>query len=91
MQNLGLHLADDKAAGGIDMLNHLLEKFINYKQQPIALCIDFASCLISHRDNLTPAEHSLFTRALVVSHQAKARPTGENNQPFYNSIYFLRN
>ncbi|MEY0444891.1 ATP-dependent Clp protease ATP-binding subunit, partial [Providencia rettgeri] len=25
MQNLGLHMADDKAAGGIDMLNHLLE------------------------------------------------------------------
>ncbi len=42
MQNLGLHMADDKAAGGIDMLNHF-GKFINYKQQPIALCIDFAS------------------------------------------------
>ncbi|MBO1916647.1 hypothetical protein J4727_18775 [Providencia rettgeri] len=28
MQNLGLHMADDKAAGGIDMLNHLLENLL---------------------------------------------------------------
>ncbi|HBO23771.1 MULTISPECIES: AAA family ATPase [unclassified Providencia] len=89
MQNLGLNTTDDKAAGGIDMLNHILDKFVNYKEQPIALCIDFASCLISHRDNLTPAEHGLFTRALVASHQVKARPAGENNLPFYNSLFWI--
>lgn len=89
MQNLGLNTTDDKAAGGIDMLNHMLDKFVNYKEQPIALCIDFASCLISHRDNLTPAEHGLFTRALVASHQVKARPAGENNLPFYNSLFWI--
>lgn len=89
MQNLGLNTTDDKAAGGIDMLNHILDKFVNYTEQPIALCIDFASCLISHRDNLTPAEHGLFTRALVASHQVKARPAGENNLPFYNSLFWI--
>ena len=89
MQNLGLNTTDDKAVGGIDMLNHILDKFVNYKEQPIALCIDFASCLISHRDNLTPAEHGLFTRALVASHQVKARPAGENNLPFYNSLFWI--
>ncbi|HDN2510243.1 AAA family ATPase [Providencia vermicola] len=89
MQRLGLNITEGKAAGGIDMLNHLLERLIQDKQEPIALCIDFASCLISHHDNLTPAEHSLFTRALVASHQSKARPAGEHHQPFYNTVFWI--
>lgn len=89
MQRLGLNIVEGKAAGGIDMLNHLLERLIQDKQEPIALCIDFASCLISHHDNLTPAEHSLFTRALVASHQSKARPAGEHHQPFYNTVFWI--
>lgn len=89
MQQLGLTASGGRAAGGIDLLNQVLEKWINYQEQPIALCIDFASCLISHHANLTPAEHSLFTRALVVSHQAKARPAGEKNQPFFNTLFWI--
>lgn len=89
MQQLGLTPTEGHSAGGIDLLNQVLDKWVNYTGQPIALCIDFASCLISHRANLTPAEHSLFTRALVASHQAKARPAGERNQPFFNSLFWI--
>lgn len=89
MQQLGLTVTGDRASGNIDSLNSLLEKWQTITGQPIALCIDFASCLLSHRDNLSPAEHSLFTRALVTSHQAKARPTGEHNQPFFNSVFWV--
>lgn len=89
MQHLGLTPTEGHSAGGVDILNQVLEKWVNYTGQPIALCIDFASCLISHRGNLTPAEHNLFTRALVISHQAKARPAGERNQPFFNSIFWI--
>lgn len=89
MQQLGLTVTGDRASGNIDSLNSVLEKWQTITGQPIALCIDFASCLLSHRDNLTPAEHSLFTRALVTSHQAKARPAGEHNQPFFNSVFWV--
>lgn len=89
MQQLGLTVTGDRASGNIDSLNSVLEKWQTITGQPIALCIDFASCLLSHRDNLTPAEHSLFTRALVTSHQAKARPGGEHNQPFFNSVFWV--
>ena len=89
MQQLGLTVTGDRASGNIDSLNSLLEKWQTITGQPIALCIDFASCLLSHRDNLSPAEHSLFTRALVTSHQAKARPAGEHNQPFFNSVFWV--
>lgn len=89
MQQLGLTVTGDRASGNIDSLNSVLEKWQTITGQPIALCIDFASCLLSHRDNLSPAEHSLFTRALVTSHQAKARPAGEHNQPFFNSVFWV--
>lgn len=89
MQQLGLTVTGDRASGNIDSLNSVLEKWQTITGQPIALCIDFSSCLLSHRDNLTPAEHSLFTRALVTSHQAKARPAGEHNQPFFNSVFWV--
>lgn len=89
MQQLGLTVTGDRASGNIDSLNSVLEKWQTITGQPIALCIDFASCLLSHRDNLSPAEHSLFTRALVTSHQAKARPAGEDNQPFFNSVFWV--
>lgn len=89
MQQLGLTVTGDRASGNIDSLNSVLEKWQTITGQPIALCIDFASCLLSHRDNLMPAEHSLFTRALVTSHQARARPAGEHNQPFFNSVFWV--
>lgn len=89
MQQLGLTVTGDRAPGNIDSLNSVLEKWQTITGQPIALCIDFASCLLSHRDNLMPAEHNLFTRALMTSHQAKARPAGEYNQPFFNSIFWI--
>lgn len=89
MQQLGLTVTEDRAPGNIDSLNSVLEKWQTITGQPIALCIDFASCLLSHRDNLMPAEHNLFTRALMTSHQAKARPAGEHNQPFFNSIFWI--
>ncbi|MBI6529810.1 ATP-dependent Clp protease ATP-binding subunit [Proteus vulgaris] len=89
MQQLGLIVTGDRASGNIDSLNSVLEKWQTITGQPIALCIDFASCLLSHRDNLMPAEHSLFTRALVTSHQAKVRPAGEHNQPFFNSVFWI--
>ncbi|MDS0789677.1 AAA family ATPase [Proteus vulgaris] len=89
MQQLGLTVTGDRASGNIDSLNSVLEKWQTITGQPIALCIDFASCLLSHRDNLMPAEHSLFTQALVTSHQAKARPAGEHNQPFFNTVFWI--
>lgn len=89
MQQLGLTVTGDRAPGNIDSLNNVLEKWQTITAQPMALCIDFASCLLSHRDNLMPAEHNLFTRALMTSHQAKARPAGEHNQPFFNSIFWI--
>ncbi|MCC8379341.1 AAA family ATPase [Xenorhabdus sp. PB30.3] len=89
LQRMGLPINTNSIPGGIDLLNSVLEKWVAYPDEPIALCVDFASCLISQRENLTAIEHHLFTRALVLSHQAKARPAGLQRQPFFNTIFWV--
>ncbi|PHM54410.1 AAA family ATPase [Xenorhabdus sp. KK7.4] len=89
LQRMGLPINTNSIPGGIDLLNSVLEKWVAYPDEPIALCVDFASCLISQRENLAAIEHHLFTRALVLSHQAKARPAGLQRQPFFNTIFWV--
>ncbi len=89
LTQLGLNVVDGRANGGIDLLNATLERLIELPGEPVALIVDFASCLINHNDNLTPAEHSLFTRALVLSHQARARPAGEQRRAFFNTVLWV--
>ncbi|MDC9581354.1 AAA family ATPase [Xenorhabdus sp. PR6a] len=89
LQRLGLSMNTHRIPGGIDLLNSVLEKWVEYPNEPVALCVDFASCLISQRENLSAIEHHLFTRALIISHQAKARPAGAQRQPFFNTIFWI--
>ncbi|WP_447888932.1 AAA family ATPase [Serratia fonticola] len=89
LSQLGLNLVDGRANGGMDLLSATLERLIELPGEPVALIVDFASCLINHRDNLSPVEHSLFTRALVLSHQARARPYGEQRRAFFNTVLWV--
>ncbi|MFV0549779.1 MAG: AAA family ATPase [Limnobaculum xujianqingii] len=86
---LGLNVVEGRVSGGIDLLSSTLERLIELPGEPVALIVDFASCLINHRDNLSPVEHNLFTRALVLSHQARARPCGEQRQAFFNTVLWV--
>jgi hypothetical protein len=56
---------------------------------PAALIIDFASRLITRSEALSPAEHQLFSRALIFSDSARARPAGERRQPFFNTVIWI--
>lgn len=89
LSQLGLNVVDGRANGGIDLLSATLERLIELPGEPVALIVDFASCLINHRDNLSPVEHNLFTRALVLSHQARARPYGEQRRAFFNTVLWV--
>ncbi|GKX63738.1 chaperone [Pragia fontium] len=89
LTQLGLNVVDGRVNAGIDLLSATLEKLIELPGEPVALIVDFASCLVNHCDNLSPVEHGLFTRALVLSHQARARPAGEQRQAFFNTILWV--
>ena len=89
LQQIGLTPEEGRVAAGIDLLGNALEKFVNLNDEPIALIIDFASQLTIRADNLSAAEHQLFTRALVLSHQVNTRPAGANRTPFFNTVLWL--
>jgi hypothetical protein len=89
LTHLGLTPANGTAAGGIDLLASSLERHVPSDGPPSALIIDFASRLIARSEALTPAEHQLFSRALILSHSARARPAGERRQPFFNAVIWI--
>jgi len=89
LRRLGLSPVDGAAAGGIDMLLATLERLVNLAGDPIALIVDFASRLAVRAEALSATEHNLFTRALVLAHQAKPRPAGTQRSPFFNTILWV--
>lgn len=89
LQQLGLTPENGRAAGGLDLLGNVIERLVGLVGDPIALVVDFASQLTIRADNLSAVEHQLFTRALVLSHQARMRPAGVNRNPFFNTIIWL--
>ncbi|MDF5938740.1 AAA family ATPase [Pseudomonas aeruginosa] len=87
--DLGLTPVDGAAPAGVDLLGATLQRLVNRSGEPIALIVDFASRLAVRNDALSAAEHQLFTQALVLSHQARSRPSGEQRKPFFNSVLWV--
>lgn len=89
LQSLGLQSASGMAPAGADLLGTVLERIVLGTGPFTAVIIDFASRLIVRADALSPAEHQLFTRALVLSQRASPRPAGANRTPLFNSIVWI--
>lgn len=89
MKQLGLQFANGCASADLGLFEEVLEKVMTWKGEPIALVIDFASRLIMHQNELSDNEHRLFTRALIRSHEARARPHGSPSKPFFNTIFWI--
>lgn len=89
LSSLGLVPVNGVATGGIDSVGAAMERLISLAGPPTALIVDFASRLTVRPESLTAAEHSMFTRALVLSHTAQARPHGEQRLPFFNTIIWI--
>lgn len=89
LSQFGLTVTNGLAAAGPDVLGATLERLVTHQGEPCALIIDFASRLLARNTDLTPAENQLFTRALMLSHQARSRPAGGDRRPFFNSIIWV--
>ncbi|SKA28387.1 AAA family ATPase [Novilysobacter spongiicola] len=89
LRELGLTPVEGAAVAGPDLLGNTLRRFVERNGEPIALIVDFASRLVVRNEGLTAAEHQLFTQALVLSHQARARPAGEARKPFFNTVLWI--
>ena len=89
LSELGFTPKNGAAPAGIDLLTVTLERLVNRVGPPVALIVDFASRLLTRNDAPSATEHQLFTRAFVLSHQARSRPSGEQRKPFFNSILWV--
>ncbi len=89
LTRLGLTPSGGRAAGGGDLLAATLERIVSLDGPPIALVADFASRLIVRSDALSPPEQSLFTRALVLSQRAEARPVGPDRAARFNTVVWI--
>lgn len=86
---LGLTPEEGVAPAGVDLLGATVQRLVNRAGAPVALIVDFASRLVVRNDSLSAAEHQLFTQALVLCHQTRSRPFGEQRKPFFNSILWV--
>lgn len=89
LSQLGLTPTNGTAPGGIDLLSATLEKHVGADGPPSALIVDFASRLVARNEALSPHEHQLFSRALILSHAARARPAGDKRLPFFNTVIWI--
>lgn len=89
LSELGLTPVDGVAPAGIDLLGATVQRLVNRTGDPVALIVDFASRLVVRNDSLSAAEHQLFTQALVLSHQTRSRPAGEQRKPFFNTVLWV--
>ncbi|WP_137897083.1 AAA family ATPase [Sphingomonas sp. 2SG] len=89
LTRLGLTPSNGRAQAGPDVFGATLEKIVTLEGEPIALIADFASRMIVRSDALSPAEQQLFTRALILSQTARARPSGPDRSPRYNTVIWI--
>jgi energy-coupling factor transporter ATP-binding protein EcfA2 len=89
LRTLGLMVANGAAPAGLDLLSTTVDRFVTLDGPPAVLIVDFASRLIVRNAVLSPTEHQLFSRALILSHSARVRPAGPQRAPFYNTIVWI--
>lgn len=92
LEKLGLQANDGAGApAGLELFANVLERLVTLAgpEPPIALIADFASRYAARPEVLSPVEHQAFTRALVLSHQARPRPVGKPPRPFLNSVFWI--
>jgi AAA domain (Cdc48 subfamily) len=88
LNGLGLPVSGPAPAGP-DLFATTLERLAGWEGSPVCLVADFASRLLVRADALSPAEHHLFTRALVVSQSVRTRPVGPDRTPLFNSVIWI--
>ena len=89
LSRLGLTPSNGRAPAGADLFGATLERLVGLEGSPVALVADFASRLIVRSDALSPPEQALFTRALVLSQSAEARPVGPGRAPRFNCVIWI--
>jgi energy-coupling factor transporter ATP-binding protein EcfA2 len=88
-ETFGLIPSNGVAPSGPDLLAATLDHVVSSDGPATAVIVDFASRLVARTDYPSPAEHQLFTRALVLTQTAQPRPVGRNRSPLFNTVLWI--
>lgn len=88
LERMGIN-ASEGAIGGAELLGASIERFVRLDGPPTAMIVNYASRLVNRNEALSPAEHQLFTRALIAAHAARTRPAGESRSPLFNTVIWI--
>jgi len=86
---LNIPTSDGAGFNNLATFNTVIQSIVNYKEQPIALVVDFASQLLMNPESLVKAEHDTFSLANVLSQTTETRPYGSPPSPFYNTVIWI--
>ena len=89
LESLGFPQSNANAGNNSDLLATALDRVVSSEGPPTAIIVDFASRLIIRTDYPSSTEHQLFTRALVLTQTAKARPVGTDRHPLFNTVLWI--
>ncbi len=86
---LNIPTNDGAGFNNLATFNTVIQSIVNYKEQPIALVVDFASQLLMNPESLVKAEHDTFSLVNVLSQTTETRPYGSPPSPFYNTVIWI--
>ena len=86
---LNIPTSDGAGFNNLATFNIVIQSIVNYKEQPIALVVDFASQLLMNPESLVKAEHDTFSLANVLSQTTETKPYGSPPSPFYNTVIWI--
>lgn len=89
MERIGLGSGEGNTPAGPTVLSDVLGRLATLDGSPVALVVDFASRLLIRNDAMSEGEQRLFSNALVQSHKARARPSGEKRVPAFNTVIWI--
>lgn len=88
-KTLEIPLKKETIYNNLQTFDQVLRNIVGYREDPIALIIDFASQFLMNPESLTKAEHDAFSQAHVLSQKTETRPFGSPPKPFYNTVVWI--
>lgn len=82
--------ADGGAPASVERFFEVMETVVrDMGPKPMVVFADFASRFLIRADLPTEAEQRGFTRALVLSQSVSTRPSGAEDRPFFNTVFWI--
>jgi energy-coupling factor transporter ATP-binding protein EcfA2 len=89
LTSAGVQESNGPSPAGHELFGEVLERIVSSSQEPAAVLVDFASRLVARNEALTQPEHQFFSRALVLSHAARLRPSGPQGRAYFNTVVWI--